>query len=63
MDSATFYVNAPLNEAEHEALASLAKGNGRAKGQELRALAVAKLYALGLLKPAAPLKRKGSKRA
>lgn len=63
MDTATFYVNAPLSEAEHEALATLAKGHGRAKGQELRALAVAKLYSLGLLKPSrisrSSIKRKG----
>lgn len=51
MESATFYVNAPLNEAEHEALVALAEGNRRAKGQELRCLAVAKLQSLGLLSP------------
>jgi hypothetical protein len=50
MESETFYVNAPLSEAEHRVLAALAKGNRRAKGQELRLLAVSELYTRGLLK-------------
>jgi len=50
MDTSTFYVNAPLSREEYQALGMLAKGNGRAKGQELRAIAVAKLSSVGLLK-------------
>ena len=49
--NAIIYVNAPFTEEEHAALAELAKGNGRAKGQELRALAVSRLNSIGLLKP------------
>lgn len=38
--NAIVYVNTPLEALEHAALAALAKKEGRAKGQQLRLLAV-----------------------
>jgi hypothetical protein len=45
MDSTTFYVNAPLSKPEHDALARMARNEGRSKGQQLRLICA---EALGL---------------
>lgn len=36
--NAIFYVNTPLEPAEHEALKTMARREGRSKGQQLRLL-------------------------
>lgn len=40
-----FYVNAPLTKEEHDALAAMAKREGRSKGKQLKLICAA---ALGL---------------
>lgn len=56
----TIYINTPFAETEHDALALLAKTEGRSKGQQLRALALAGLAAAGLLSSTpTPRKKKG----
>lgn len=58
--SATFYVNTPLDEREHRTLEALAKREGRAKGQQLRSLAISKLIEMGELQE--PPKKGGKTR-
>ena len=45
----TIYINAPFSKSEHDALAALAKREGRSKGKQLRELALAALSASGQL--------------
>lgn len=49
------YVNAPLDEDEHEALAALAESEGRSKGQQLRQLALRELERMGVLPERKPI--------
>lgn len=53
--NASIYVNVPLAEDEHAMLVKIAAREGRAKGQQLRTLAVQAMNALA--------KKKGGKRA
>ena len=39
------YINTPLSKSEHDALAALAKREGRSKGKQLRELALKGLNA------------------
>lgn len=59
MKKSTIYINAPFAQEEHDAIESLAKKQGRSKGQQLRTLA---LIAMGYTAPTATSrKRKGVK--
>lgn len=46
----TIYINTPFAKEEHDAIAALARAEGRSKGQQLRALALAGLAAAGFAK-------------
>jgi hypothetical protein len=55
----TIYINAPFAKPEHDAIAALAKAEGRSKGKQLRELALA---AIGANTPK-PAPRKPAKKA
>jgi hypothetical protein len=45
----TIYINTPFERSEHDAIADLARQQGRSKGQQLRALALEAMKKHGLL--------------
>jgi len=59
--NAIVYVNTPLLKEEHDALEALAKAEGRAKGKQLRALAIQRLQDLGFLPKVSPQSKEETK--